>query len=491
MNTPNVDWYALSPELILLGAAALCLLTAVLLPPGGRRPVSAFIAAAGFVAAGVFAILVFNDSENASRIVANAAYRDQLAAFAQVLIAGCGVLGVGVAYAHRLKPTRVAEFYALLATAAAGMMFMVAAGNLMTLFLGLEWFSITLYILCAVDLDRPDSLEAGLKYLIVGSFGSAVLLFGSALVYGSTQELGFREIAAATAAQDLTGDALLVAGLAMIIAGLAFKASAAPFHMWTPDVYQGAPTPVTAFMSAATKVAALVVTLRILTIAFPELDQMWTIAIAVIACISLAVGNLGALVQSNVKRLLAYSSISQAGFMLIPIASNTALGGRALLFYLLVYGAMSIGAFAVVAARERELNRDVSVDDLAGMGWERPFLGVSMLMFMLGFAGLPLTGGFFAKFYAFAAAYDTGWWWLMLVGVAATVVSLYYYLAVIRALYMRSPVELQFAAAGGSPPRDALLHAAVFGSLTVTIATFFLVQPVIDWAQDAASSLPL
>ena len=207
------------------------------------------------------------------------------------------MLGVGVAYAHRLKPTRVAEFYALLATAAAGMMFMVAAGNLMTLFLGLEWFSITLYILCAIDLDRPDSLEAGLKYLIVGSFGSAVLLFGSALVYGSTQELGFREIAAATAAQDLTGDALLVAGLAMIIAGLAFKASAAPFHMWTPDVYQGAPTPVTAFMSAATKVAALVVTLRILTIAFPELDQMWTIAIAVIACISLAVGNLGALVQ--------------------------------------------------------------------------------------------------------------------------------------------------------------------------------------------------
>ena len=408
-----------------------------------------------------------------------------------MLIAGCGLLGVGVAYTHRLKPTRVAEFYALLATAAAGMMFMVAAGNLMTLFLGLEWFSITLYILCALDLDRPESLEAGLKYLIVGSFGSAVLLFGSALVYGSTQELGFREIAAATAAQDLTGDALLVAGLAMIIAGLAFKSSAAPFHMWTPDVYQGAPTPVTAFMSAATKIAALVVTLRVLTIAFPELDQMWTIAIAVIACISLAVGNLGALVQTNVKRLLAYSSISQAGFMLIPIAADTELGGRALLFYLLVYSAMSIGAFAVVAARERELNREVTVDDLAGMGWERPFLGIALFTFMLGFAGLPLTGGFFAKFYAFAAAYETGWWWLMLVGVAATVVSLYYYLAVIRALYMRSPVELQFAAAGGSPPRELMLQTAVLGTLVVTVGTFFFVQPVIDWAQDAASSLPL
>ena len=304
-------------------------------------------------------MLVFDDSESARTIVTDTAYRDQLAALAQVLIAGCGLLGVGVAYAHRLKPTRVAEYYALLATAAAGMSFMVAAGNLMTLFLGLEWFSISLYVLCAIDLDRSESLEAGLKYLIVGSFGSAVLLFGSALVYGSTRELGFHEIAAATAAQDLTDDALLVAGLAMIIAGLAFKASAAPFHMWTPDVYQGSPTPVTAFMSAATKIAALVVTLRMLTIAFPELDQMWTIAIAVIACISLAVGNLAALAQTNVKRLLAYSSISHAGFMLIPIAADNELGGRALLFYLLVYGAMSIGAFAVVAARERELNRDV------------------------------------------------------------------------------------------------------------------------------------
>jgi NADH-quinone oxidoreductase subunit N len=278
----------------------------------------------------------------------------------------------------------------------------------MTLFLGLEWFSISLYILCAIDLDRPDSLEAGLKYLIVGSFGSAVLLFGSALVYGSTQELGFHQIAIATAEKGLTSDALLVAGLAMIIAGLGFKSSAAPFHMWTPDVYQGSPTPVTAFMSAATKVAALVATLRILTVAFPQLDGTWTIAIAVIACVSLAVGNFGALVQSNVKRMLAYSSVSQAGFMLIPISANSALGARALFFYLAVYSAMSIGAFAVVAARERELNRDVTIDDLAGMGWERPLLGISMLAFMLGFAGLPLTGGFFAKFYAFAAAYQTG-----------------------------------------------------------------------------------
>ena len=489
--TPSVDWYALSPELVLLGTAGLCLLVAVLAPPGARRGLSAFICAAGFVAAGVMAAFVFDDSEAARTIVAGEAYRDQLAALAQLIIAGCGLLGVGIAYAHRLRPTRVGEFYALLATAAAGMSFLVAAGNLMTLFLGLEWFSISLYVLCALDLDREESLEAGLKYLIVGGFGSAVLLFGSALVYGATGELDFGAIASATAEQGLTHDSLLVAGLAMMIAGFGFKASAAPFHMWTPDVYQGSPTPVTAFMSAATKVAALVLTLRVLTTAFPGVDDLWTIAIAVIACISLAVGNLGALVQSDVKRLLAYSSIAQAGFMLIGIAADNELGGRALLFYLIVYGAMSIGAFAVVAARERELNRSVSLDDFAGFGWERPFLGMAMALFMLGFAGLPLTGGFFAKFYVFAAAYDTGWWWLMLVGVAATVISLYYYLAVIRAMYMRSAAELQFAAAGGSPPRELLLQGSVLGSVVVTVASFFFVQPIIDVARDAASALPL
>jgi NADH-quinone oxidoreductase subunit N len=491
--TPHVDWFALSPELVLLGTGAICLLAAVLTPASWRREFSAGVAAVGFVAAGVMAGWVFHDTETAKTIVSDAAFRDRWAALAQIFIAGCGFLAVGVAYGHRIRSTRVAEFYALMATAAAGMAFMVAAGNLMTLFLGLEWFSIALYILCALDLDRPDSLEAGLKYLIVGSFGSAVLLFGSALVYGSTQQLGYHQIAGAIAAENLSSDALLVAGLAMIIAGLGFKSSAAPFHMWTPDVYQGAPTPVTAFMSAATKIAALVAALRLLSIAFPAVSGLWTIAFAVIACISLAVGNLGALVQSNVKRLLAYSSISQAGFMLIPLSANSALGGRALLYYLAIYSALSIGSFAVVAARERELNREVTVDDLAGMGWERPLLGISMLVFMLGFAGLPLTGGFFAKFYAFAAAYQTGWWWLMLVGVAATVVSLYYYLAVIRSMYMRSPAELQFgaAAAGGSPPRDWLLQSAVLGALAFTVGSFFFVQPIIDVARDAAASLPL
>jgi NADH-quinone oxidoreductase subunit N len=490
IDTPSVDWFALSPELILLGAASVALLGGAFLPAAWRRVFAAAVVALGFMAALVASALLFAESEDARNVVADAVRRDQLVAFAKMVVAGSGLLAVGVSYSRRESTQRVGEYYALLAAAGGGMAFFVSAHNLMTLFLGVEWFSICLYILCAIEIDRVGSLEAGLKYLIVGSVGSAVLLFGSALVYGSTGELGFEEIAAATAAQGLSDDALLLAGLAMVIAGLGFKASAAPFHMWTPDVYEGAPTPVTAFMSAATKAAALVITLRLLVTAFPEEDELWTVAIAVIACASLAIGNFAALVQRDVKRMLAYSSISHAGFMLIAVAADNELGARALLFYLVPYAAMSIGAFAVVAARERELGEAVDLDRMSGFGWERPFLGVAMFAFMLGFAGFPLTGGFFGKFYVFAAAYDAGWSWLMIVGVVATLVSLYYYLAVIRAMFMRPSAELQFLPAGGSPPPERMLSTAVLGALVVTVGSFFFVQPIIDLARDGAATLP-
>ena len=483
--TPKVDWLALAPTLALLGASGVALLGSVLVPWWMRRGFTALVTFAGFVTAGVFAAVVFSESPEGRTLIAESFTRDQLGAFAAIIVAGAGALTVLVSWGEKRRE-HAGEYYALLAAAGAGMAFFVTAGNLMTLFLGLEWFSIALYILCALDTHRETSLEAGLKYLIVGSFGSAILLFGSALVYGATGELGFSEIAAAGD----TDNVLLLAGLAMLIAGLGFKASAAPFHMWTPDVYEGSPTSVTAFMAAATKVAALVVTLRILVVAFPEQAHLWTIAIAVLACISLAVGNLAALVQQNVKRLLAYSSVSHAGFMLIAVAANSELGARALLYYLIPYGAMSIGAFAVVAARERELGAPVTLDNLGGMGWERPFLGASMWVFMLSAMGMPLTGGLLGKFYVFSAAYESGLWWLIVAGVIATAISLYYYLGVIRSLYLRPAAELRPAIAGGSPPREPLLQSAVFLALVVTVGSFFFVQPLIELASDAAASLP-
>jgi NADH-quinone oxidoreductase subunit N len=245
-------------------------------------------------------------------------------------------------------------------------------------------------------------------------------------------------------------------------------------------------------MSAATKTVALVLTLRVLTTAFPQEARLWTYTIAAIACASLAIGNIAALVQNNVKRILAYSSISHAGFMLIAVAANNALGARALMYYLVPYSAMSIGSFAVLAARERELGKAVTIDNLGGLfGWERPFLGASLALFMFGFVGFPPTGGFVGKFYVFAAARDRGWTWLIIVGVVATAISLYYYLGIIRALFMRPAGAARLAPAGGSPPRELLIQGSVLLCVAVTVGSFVFVQPLIDVARHAAAALPL
>jgi NADH-quinone oxidoreductase subunit N len=484
IDTPSVDWLALSPTIALLAAAGVALLSA-LLPEWMRKGVAGSAAVLGFVVAAALAGVVFDESSTPEVLLEGTMVRDQLAALAQLVLGVTGAVVVLASWGERRRENH-AEYFALLATAGAGMVFFVGAENLMTLFLGLEWFSLCLYILVAIDSERETSLEAGLKYLIVGGFGSAVLLFGSALVYGATSELSFPAIAAA----DASSDAFLYAGLAMILAGLAFKVSAAPFHMWTPDVYQGSPTSITAFMSAATKTAALVVTLRVLVTAFPEQADLWTVTIAVLAAISLVWGNLGALAQRDLKRILAYSSISHAGFMLMAIAAYSDRGAEALLYYLIPYSAMSVGAFAVVAARERELNAPVTLQSLGGMGWERPYHGIALWIFMLGMAGFPLTGGIFGKLFVFSAAYDAGDWWLVLVGIAATAVSLGYYLNVVRWLYMRTGAELRLAPAGGSPPRDPALSVAIAASVVVTVGSFFVVQPILDAASDAAASLP-
>jgi NADH-quinone oxidoreductase subunit N len=487
IDTPTVDWLPLAPTIALLVAAGVALLS-TLLPAWMRKAVSATAAFAGFVIAAGYAGVVFDETSTPQVLLDGSMVRDQLAALAQLILGVTGAAVVLASWGERRRENH-AEYYALLATAGAGMVFFVGAENLMTLFLGLEWFSLCLYILVAFDNERETSLEAGLKYLVVGGFGSAVLLFGSALVYGATGELSFPAIAAA----EPSSDAFLFAGLAMILAGLAFKVSAAPFHMWTPDVYQGAPTSVTAFMAGATKVAALVVTLRILVTAFPEQAEIWTVAVAVLAVASLAIGNLAAIAQRDVKRMLAYSSVSHAGFLLIAIAANSDDGATSLLYYLIPYAAATVGAFAVVAAREREVGKAVTLSNLEGLGWERPFLGVGMWVFMLSLAGFPLTGGFLGKLFVFSAIYEAGWWWLVVIGVLATALSLAYYLNIVRALYMRSGEVAPGAvvAAGGSPPRDVLLDAAVAAGIVVTIGSFFFVQPLVDLARDAAASLPL
>ncbi len=506
LHTSHVDWFALAPILTLVGAAFCALLCAVLAPRHARRPAAAAISGLGFVAALTLAVWLYVDSAHGHTVVSGTFYRDRWTALAQVILCSIGLATTLLAVEHvpgwsrtadpERRDDHIAEFFALLLASGAGMAFFVGSANLMVMFLSLEWFSIALYVMCAIDYDLEGSLEAGLKYLIVGSFGAATLLFGSALVYGATGTISFAGIGTAVATRGLTTNAFLALGLALIVTGLGFKMSAAPFHMWTPDVYEGAPTTVSAWMSSATKAAALLLTFRLMRTAFPHDAYLWTWAFAIIATISLAIGNLAALVQRNVKRILAYSSVSHAGFLLIGLSAGSALGGRALLYYLIPYTAMAFGSFAIVAARERELGVPVTLENLAGFGWERPFLGVAMWFFMFSFAGLPLGGGFVGKFYVLSAAYRHGWVWLVIVGVLATLVSLYYYLGIVRAMYMRPSEELQLrpeggvAVSGGAPPRETLLHLSVGAALAVSVGSLFAVQPLIDIAQHATSALP-
>jgi NADH-quinone oxidoreductase subunit N len=320
IDTPPIDWFGLSPMLTLAGAAFLALLCAVLVPRGVRRVASASISAVGFVAGIVLAVWLYVDSADGHTIVAGAFYRDRWTALGQIILCAIGVATTLLAFEHipawsrdadvARRDDHVAEFFALLLASAAGMVFFVGAANLMVLFLSLEWFSIALYVMCAIDYNLEGSLEAGLKYLVVGSFGAGALLFGSALVYGATGKISYDGIATAIRSQGLTGDTFVVVGIALIIVGLGFKMSAAPFHMWTPDVYEGAPTTVTSWMASATKVAALLLTFRVMTTAFPQNQHLWGWAFAIIATISLVIGNFAALVQRNVKRILAYSAIA-------------------------------------------------------------------------------------------------------------------------------------------------------------------------------------
>ncbi|MGH3075141.1 MAG: NADH-quinone oxidoreductase subunit N, partial [Gaiellales bacterium] len=341
-----------------------------------------------------------------------------------------------------------------------------------------------LYVLVAIETDDLLSLEGGLKYLIIGSIGAAFLLYGAALVYGATGQLEFDRIRTALSTGDAHG-VLLLAGLALVLVGLGFKANAAPFHMWTPDAYEGAPTPVTAFMSAATKVVALVIALRVLVTAFPRQSDVWEIAVAGLVFACFIAGNLGALRQTNVKRMLAYSTVAHSGFLLTAVAANSAVGGRALLYYLTIYAAMNVGAFAIVAIRERELGRPVEVADFAGWGYRRPLLSIAMVVFMLSLAGFPPTGGFLGKLYIWSAAVANGQTYLAIAGAIATAVGLVYYLRVPFALFDRdAAVPAARPSAGFELTAGVSLAAAL-----VVVALGIIPSPLIDLARTASASL--
>jgi NADH-quinone oxidoreductase subunit N len=498
IETPTIDWAGLSPLIALLGGALLVLVVGLGRPRWVREGLVPFIAIASFGAAIGLSIWQWGERKE---LMEGALRLDELTLVLTMIFCVAGIAATLLAWRH-IAPREAAhgEFYCLLLSATAGMFVLVAATNLVTLFLGLELLSIPLYVLCATETRREGSLESGLKYLIVGSVGSATLLFGLAFIYGATGSTDFGGIAQAIDGS-VSDDSLLLGGIALAMVGLAFKASVAPFHQWTPDVYQGAPTPVTAFMAVATKAAALGVTIRLFDVALIGASDVWQPVLGFLAAVTIIVGNVGALGQTSLKRLLAYSSVAQAGYLLAGVVVATQLGVQATVFYLAVYLMMNLSAFAVIIIRERETPLGDSIDSVAGLGSSRPLLAWPLTISMLALAGFPATGGFIGKFFLIDAAVSGDYTWLGVFIVIGSMISLGYYLRVVAAVWMRpAPQQAATPTAGGSPPALAggapeadrapveLLFVAV-GFAVLTLAAGIVPQPLFDLVRDAGQSL--
>jgi NADH-quinone oxidoreductase subunit N len=452
LKGPPIDFAGLSPLIALLGGAVVVLMVGMLRPRWVRAQLVPTLSLGALGAALGLTIWQWNASK--SIVSAELRIDDLSLALNLILIAG-GACAVLLAWRSRAAHEAAhGEFHALLLTSVAGMSVLASAQNIVALFVGLELLSIPLYVLCATEMRREHSLESGLKYLIVGSVGSATLLYGLALIYGATGSTGFGAIAGALANGTLATDPLTLTGVALCVAGLCFKASIAPFHQWTPDVYEGAPTPVTAFMAVTTKVAAFGAFLRLFDVALINVQPSWGPALAVLATITILVGNVGALGQSSLKRMLAYSSVGQAGYMLAGVVVATQLGASATVLYLAVYLFMNMAAFAVIVARERELGLGDGVQTLAGLGRERPWLAWPMTISMLALAGIPATAGFVGKFYLIDAAVAGGYAWLGVVIVIGSMISLGYYLPVIATMWLRDAPGAE-ARAASPPPASA------------------------------------
>jgi NADH-quinone oxidoreductase subunit N len=459
LKGPHVDFAALSPLIALLGGAIVVLLVGLLSSRWVREQLVPALAFGGLAAALGLTIWRWSTPES---VLSGALRIDRLSLTVNLILAAAGIAAVLLAWRSRAaKEAAHGELYAMLLTAIGGMALLAAAQNTVAVFLGLELLSIPLYVLCATEMRNEHSLESGLKYLIIGSVGSATLLYGLALVYGATGSTDFASISNAISSGGLQSNAMLLTGIALCVAGLAFKASVAPFHQWTPDVYEGAPTPITAFMAAATKVAALGVLLRLFDVAFIDAQASWGPALATLATITILVGNVGALAQSSLKRMLAYSSVAQAGYMLAGVVVSTRLGAQAMVFYLAVYVAMNMAAFAVIVARERETDLGDNVRALAGLGRQRPWLAWPMTISMLALAGIPATAGFVGKFYLIDAAVSGGYTWLGVMIVIGSMISLGYYLPVIATMWMSSAPEDSQARSASIPPASGPLAPTV------------------------------
>ena len=464
----------LGTQEVIFGTIIVLLLADAFLPER-RKALLALVAGGGILlslALAVAAVGAGIGDPGSARLLFNQTLAiDGFAVFFEIvfLVLSLLVLMLAPAYLDR-RGIQHGEFYVLLVAALAGMMLMVSAASLMTIFIGVELLSIALYILSAFLRQEERSQEAGLKYLLIGGFASGFLLYGMALIYGGTGSTSLPVIARGLHA--VSGDSLLfsVVGVGLVMVGLAFKSSAAPFHMWTPDVYEGAPAPVVAFMSVGTKIAAIAVFLRLFAVSFSaaSISSRWTILLGAVAAVSMLVGAVGALRQQNLKRMLAYSSVAQAGYLLLGTVAANREGMVAGLYYLVAYATMTFGAFGVVTLLARSDRDGAEISGLRGLGYQQPAVGLMLALFMLALAGIPPTAGFMGKLFVFVAAVKAGYAGLALVAVVSSAISLYYYLRVVLAIYSQ-PEK------GRRPhPVDPFGTAAVLaaGVLTLLLGVF-------------------
>ena len=454
-------------------------------------PAIPWISAAGMVAAGVWTAFWLGSPVEAFN---GQMFAGGVAGFATivVLVGSLASLVLSVPYLRRIGHN-YGEVHGLILIATAGMMTLASAGSLVTLFVGLETMSVCLYVLTGLVRAEQTANESALKYFLLGAFSTGFFLYGIALMYGATGTMVLTEMAAGLAATGRTG--LFGVGVALLLIGFLFKVSAVPFHQWTPDVYQGAPTTLTAFMSTASKTAAFAALAVVLSRAIPP-DLMQgpvQLALAAVAAVTMVVGNVAALTQSNVKRMLAYSSVAHAGYILAGLATGTADGTSAALFYLLAYTVMNVGAFGVVGALEWDGKEGAgqTLDSLAGVGYRRPVLGVAMGVFMFALTGFPPLGGFIGKYLVFSAVVDAGMTWLAVIGVLASVVSAVYYLRVLVVMWMKSPDDAPAAARGASflasRSTTAVVAACALGLLALGVVPGHIISLARQVADGAAA----
>src|SRR6186997_1367881 len=426
------DFYYLLPEIVLT-VGALILLLADLIVPRHKQSILAVVTL-GILAATAVALVPVAD---AHVLVSNGLISvDRFALFFKVIFLGSAALTVLMSVRYLdVEGTRAGEYYFLILCATLGMMFMAGGTDLITLFIGLETMAISFYILTGFLKPSRRSNEAAVKYFLLGAFSLGILLYGMSLMYGLSGTTNLRSIATALVGQER--DPRLMLAVIMVVAGMGFKIAAVPFHMWAPDVYEGAPTPVTAFLSVGSKAASFAMLLRIFLEGLPAMDADWRLLFEVLAIVTMTVGNLAALTQSNLKRMLAYSSIAHAGYLLMGVVAGTPRGVSAMLIYLLIYTFMQLGAFAVIVMMRRADSAGDELKDFSGLHFRHPFAAFAMLLFMLSLGGIPPTAGFMGKFWLFSAAIEAGYVWLAVIGVLNSAISLYYYIRIVVFMYVK------------------------------------------------------